>query len=86
METLKFIAGRAGIATSAALAVVLGTSLLLAGSASAQTTPPADPVEDGFADMLTKIGIYGGLIVGLVVLSASIFLGVKYLRRGTSKA
>lgn len=55
------------------------------GAAGASATP-ADPVETAFNDMEAKVTTYGGAIVALVVLSIGIFLGIKYLRKGVSKA
>lgn len=78
---------KAGAARLSVLTGVVGvamlTGLAFAGSASAE---PADPVTDAFGDMQTKIVAYGALIVGLVVAGALIFLGIKYLRKGLSKA
>lgn len=77
---MKEIAGRvAGIGAALSTMVVLG--FVLAGPASA-----ADPVTTAFDDMESKITLYGGAIVALVVLSAALFLGIKYLRKGVSKA
>lgn len=61
----------------------LGVMLALAGSASAT---PVDPIETAFDGLSAKITLYGGFIVALVVLSVGIFLGIKYLRKGVSKA
>jgi len=73
------------IGRGAAIVSTLGTltvlGFVLAGPASA-----ADPVTTAFADMESKITLYGGAIVALVVLSAALFLGIKYLRKGVSKA
>lgn len=83
---MKDIAKRTGARVSVLTGVVgvaVMSGLLLAGSASAT---PADPVDDAFADMLQKVKDYGALIVGLVVAAALIFLGIKYLRKGLSKA
>lgn len=79
MEIIKDRAARVGAAFSALF--VLG--VLGAGAASAT---PADPVETAFTDMEGKITTYGGAIVALVVLSIGIMLGIKYLRKGVSKA
>lgn len=79
MEKIKEAGSRVALAFSTALFMVVGT----VGIASAQT---ADPVSDAFADMKTKVLLYGGLIVTLVVAAVGIFLGIKYLRKGVSKA
>lgn len=72
-----------GLALSSMLSVFVVAGLLGAGPASAT---PADPVGDAFDEMQGKITTYGAAIVGLVVLSVGIFLGIKYLRKGVSKA
>lgn len=83
MEKLKYIAGRAGLVSgvTAGLGMV---ALVLAGPASAAVGD--DPALDGINDMAAKVTTYGGAIVALVVLSAALFLGIKYLRKGVSKA
>lgn len=62
------------------------TGLMLVAGVGAASAAPADPVADAFTDMQGKITTYGAAIVGLVVLSVGIFLGIKYLRKGVSKA
>lgn len=83
MERFKNLAGRAGLVTgmTAGLGMV---ALVLAGPASA--APGDDPALDGINDMAAKVTTYGAAIVALVVLSAGLFLGIKYLRKGVSKA
>lgn len=81
MENVKQIAGRVALGFSAVSgALMLG--FVLAGPSSAA----ADPVTTAFNDMEGKITTYGTAIVGLVVLAVGIFLGIKYLRKGTSAA
>lgn len=72
---------------AAALGAVLST-LFVVGilTASGASATPADPVETAFTDMESKVTTYGGAIVSLVVLAVGIFLGIKYLRKGVSKA
>lgn len=78
MENLKQIGARVGMVLTFASLVVVGS----VSAASAQT----DPVADAFTSMEGKITTYGGAIVALVVLAVGIFLGIKYLRKGVSKA
>lgn len=68
-------------ATVAGLLTVVG----FVGAGAAMATP-ADPVAGAFTSMQDKIVTYGAAIVGLVVASAVIFLGVKYIRKGLAKA
>lgn len=77
----KRATARVSVLTGVVGLVVL-SGLALAGPASAA----ADPVDTAFSDMQAKIVAYGALIVGLVVAGALIFLGIKYLRKGLSKA
>lgn len=83
MDKLKGFGGRA-----AGVGAMLGTALtmvvFMAGAASA--TPPPDPVTEGFTDAGTKVTLYGGAMVALVLIGLLIFLGVKYLRRGVRSA
>lgn len=65
----------------AMLSVLLLGGLALAGSASAT---PADPVADGYADLTSKVTLYGGLFVALVVLTVGILFGVKWIRKARS--
>jgi len=81
-QMMQNIATKAGI-VGGAVSTLLLTAFVLAGPASAQTV---DPVSTAFDTMQAKIGTYGGAIVALVVASAVLFLGIKYLRKGTSKA
>lgn len=62
------------------------TALMLVAGMGAASAEPADPVTTAFNDMEGKITTYGAAIVGLVVLAVGIFLGIKYLRKGVSKA
>lgn len=75
------------IKSRAALVGVVSTLFLAGGLAAAgPASAAADPVGDAFGDMQAKVVLYGGLIVSLVVASIVIFLGIKYLRKGVSKA
>lgn len=82
MDTLKAAGARVGMVTGAMGTLAL-MGFILAGPASAQT---GDPVGTAFSDLEGKITTYGTAIVALVVLSVGIFLGIKYLRKGASKA
>lgn len=82
VERMKEMGARAGM-TLGVLGVLGMTSIMLAGSASAAG---ADPVIGAFDDVEGKIGTYGTAIVGIVVASVLLFLGIKYLRKGGSKA
>ena len=73
---------RSGLVAGATAGLTM-VALVLAGAASA--TPP-DPVADAFTSMGAKVTLYGAAIVTLVVLAVGIFLGIKYLRKGVSKA
>lgn len=66
------------------LVVGLVGALMLVGAGAANAT--TDPVETAFNDMEAKVTTYGAAIVALVVLAVAIFLGIKYLKRGVSKA
>lgn len=79
---LKTVAQKSAL-VGGAVGTLFMTAFILAGSASAQTV---DPVEGAFTSMNDKIQTYGVAIVGLVVLAAGIFLGIKYLRKGVSHA
>lgn len=68
---------------SAFLGTVLTMGFILAGPASAT---PADPIDAAFTSMEGKVTTYGVAIVSLVVLAVALFLGIKYLKRGVSKA
>ena len=72
---------RGGLVGGAAVGFTM-IAIMLAGGASATT----DPVADAFTTMQGKVVTYGGAIVALVIVSAGIFLGIKYLRKGVSKA
>lgn len=87
MEKIKSSAravGRPFAVLGAMLSVTMIGVLAMAGSASA--TPPADPVEDAFGDLQDKVTLYGGLIVALVVAVVILFFGLKFLKKGASKA
>lgn len=71
---------RGGLVGGAAVGFTM-IAVMLAGAASA-----TDPVTAAFTDMQAKVVLYGGAIVALVVVSAALFLGIKYLRKGTQKA
>lgn len=76
LESMK---RRAGVLSAlTVLAFVTGM-----GAASAT---PADPVEQGFTDAGTKVALYGGLLITLVLIGFGIMLGVKYLSKGFRKA
>lgn len=81
LENLKAGAARVGMFGSA-LGGALFLGLVLAGPSNAQ----GDPAADAISDLGTKVTTYGTAIVGLVVLSIGFFLGIKYLRKGVSKA
>lgn len=86
-ETLKSAGARVGIASGLGGALTM-VGFMLAGAASAEEgdAPAVDPVLTEFTNLGTKIGLYGAAIVTLVVLSAAIFLGIKYLRKGVNHA
>lgn len=79
---LDRIKQRAGVLGALVTTFMLG-AFIAAGSASATV---ADPVDQAFTDMQGKVTTYGAAIVALVVVAAGIFLGVKYLKKGLSKA
>lgn len=81
LEHVKQFGGRVALGGSA-LAGMAFMALVLAGPSSAST----DPAETAISDMGAKVTTYGTAILALVVLSAGIFLGIKYLRKGISKA
>jgi hypothetical protein len=74
---------RVGIVLSTLAALMIG-AFAMASAGNATTT--TDPVSDAFTDMNGKVTTYGAAIVALVVLAVGIFLGIKYLRKGVSKA
>lgn len=83
MDRFKELAGRVGlVGGGASLAMVLG--FVLAGPASA--APGDDPALDGITELGTKVTLYGAAMVAVVVIGVGIMLGIKYLRRATSKA
>lgn len=62
-------------------------SAMFAGMfALASASSADDPVSTGFTTLQANVTTYGAAIVALVLVSAGIFLGVKYLRKGISKA
>ncbi|MCW2787159.1 MAG: hypothetical protein JWP74_3676 [Marmoricola sp.] len=74
--------------TRAAVLGVMFTGLMvgsfaLAGGSFADGT---DPVSADFTTLQGDVTTYGGAILALVLVSAGIFLGIKYLRKGISKA
>lgn len=81
LDSMKAGAARVGMLTGATAGIAM-LGFFLAGSASAQ----GDPIETAFTDMEGKVTTYGGAIVALVVIAAAIFLGIKYLKKGVSKA
>lgn len=80
MDKIKGLAGRTGLVGGTVVGV-FAVMAILAGTASAD-----DPVTAAFTEMNSKVTTYGAAIVALVVLSVGIFLGIKYLRKGVSKA
>lgn len=79
LQTISSRLGLAGIASS----IMLATAMLVAGPASAT---PADPVADAFTDLQAKVTTYGAAVVALVVAVVVLFFGIKFLKRGASKA
>jgi len=77
---LENIKGRVAL-LGATMTMLMVGGIAFAGGASAT---PADPVEGAFADLTTKVTLYGGLVLGLVLLTIGIFLGIKWLRKGVS--
>jgi hypothetical protein len=45
-----------------------------------------DSTLTAFNDLQDKVGTYGGAIVGLVVAAVVVTFGIKWLKRGASKA
>lgn len=86
MSSITKRAGKRVATTVAMVGTVFTMGFLLAGPASAEPATPADPVLGAFDGLETKITLYGAAIVALVVLSVALFLGIKYLRRGATKA
>lgn len=82
MEILKSLGGRTA-AVGSAIGTLMVLGFVLAGPASAT---PADPVTDGFTEAGTKVAVYGGAMVALILVGLLIMLGVKYLRRGVRSA
>jgi hypothetical protein len=82
---MKDITKRAGVVWAAVVGLFLA-GFVAASGASATTDPPPDPVSQGFTDAGTKVALYGGAMVALVLVGLLIMLGIKYLRRGVSKA
>ena len=73
---------RQGAFVSLTLTSLMLGAFAMAGGASATT----DPVESGFTDAGTKVTLYGGLLITLVLIGFGIMLGVKYLGKGFRKA
>lgn len=82
MEKLSNLGRRSAFVTGI-VGTLMVTGLLFAGGANAAGT---DPAGDAITGLGTKITTYGGAIVGLVILSMGFWLGIKYLRKATSKA
>ena len=79
MHTIAARTGLAGVGT----AILFAASFALAGVASAT---PADPVADGLDELQSKVATYGTAVVALVVAVVVLFFGIKFLKRGASKA
>jgi intracellular septation protein A len=79
MKEIMQKTGLAGIGTS----ILFAASFALAGIASAT---PADPVADAFDTLQDKVTTYGTAVVALVVAVVVLFFGIKFLKRGASKA
>lgn len=79
MNQIMQKSGLAGIGT----ALLFAASMVLAGAASAT---PADPVGDAFTELQGKVTTYGAAVVALVVAVVVLFFGIKFLKRGASKA
>ncbi|MGY2704848.1 hypothetical protein [Nocardioides sp. HB32] len=82
MDTIKGIGKRVGLVGTATGIALMG-ALILMGAAEAT---PADPVDDAFTTMQGKVTLYGAAVVALVVASVLLFFGIKFLRKGASKA
>lgn len=87
MEKIKNVAsaarGRLAL-LGAVTGLMLMTGLVAAGGANASTT--TDPVSDGISQMQDKVTTYGAAVVGLVVAVVILFFGIKFLKKGASKA
>lgn len=65
------------------LSALMVGAFVMSGASSAT---PADPVSDAFGDLQDKVTLYGGAVVALVVAAIIILFGVKWLKKGASKA
>lgn len=77
----KGIVGRLGLG-GLSVVTMFGLGVLLAGPSSAADSD----VTAAFTTLSTDIGTYVKAIVGLVLLSVGAMLGIKYIRKGVSKA
>lgn len=80
------VRGRLAIMAGMFGALSVMAFMVMGEAANATTTTTPATVDDGFTQLNDKITTYGGSIVALVVLAAGIFIGVKYLKKGLSKA
>lgn len=81
MENIKQMGGRLGLGLFGVVAMT-GLGVLLAGPSSA-----ADPAVTGaFTTLEADLKIYIAAVVALVVVAIVAMLGIKYLRKGVSKA
>jgi hypothetical protein len=82
MEKLKKYSGYTALTAVGSALMVVGM-FVMAGAASAT---PADPVGDAFDTLQGKVTLYGAAVVALVVAVVVLFFGIKFLKRGASKA
>lgn len=83
MEKISNLGRRAAFVTGITGTLVACSIMLGATGANAVGE---DPAGDAITALGGKITTYGAAIVGLVVLSMGFWLGIKYLRKATSKA
>lgn len=81
-EYMKSAVNRLGLVTGV-VGLLAFSGVALAGGANAAGT---DPITDGMTDAGTKVALYGGAAVTLILAGLVIWLGVKYLTRALHKA
>lgn len=83
VKKVKQVGGHVALLLSAVVALFT-TGLLFASGANAAAGD--DPALDAITGLGTKVTLYGGAIVALVAISMAIWLGIRYMKSGTSKA